>query len=376
MARIAFIDQTGADAGGAQESFALLLRFLPPDIEPHVVLFQEGNYAARLRALGFDVTVFPISQSIAQATREQSGVTSALDGIRAAVRLSSWLRRSKIELVYTHTVKAHFIAAPAALFAGIPCVMHVRDILEGRSRAALRTVAASCSKRRIAISSAVAKAYALPATSVVFNPVELSAYADLPAREQAYRRIGIEYDPDVPLIGIVGRINRWKGHDRFLRIAQSIAARMPARFLIAGSAIFRDADFLEELQTQCDLLGIRDRVVFVPWTDEVRWIYAALDLHCNCSTREPFGRTVIEAAAAGVPTVCFSDSGVSETIVDGITGRVVPAADEAAFTQAAIELLAERGSPAMRPALREFARRFDPSTHAAQIAHILRKAAV
>lgn len=376
MARVAFVDQTGAETGGAQESFALLLRYLPPDIEPHVVLFQEGNYAARLRGQGFNVTVFPISQSIAQATRERTGITGALDGVRAAVRLSSMLRRSKIELVYTHTVKAHFIAAPAALIAGVPCVMHFRDILEGRTRAALRTVAASCSKRRIAISSAVANAYALPATNIVFNPVELDAYARLPAREDAYRRIGIDYDPQVPLIGIVGRINRWKGHDRFLRIARSIAARMPARFVIAGSAIFRDADFVAELHRQCDSLGIRDRVVFVPWTDDVRCVYAALDLHCNCSTREPFGRTVIEAAAAGVPTVCFSDSGVSETIADGVTGRVVPAGDEAAFTQAAIEVLAEGRSRAMRPALREFARRFDPSIHAAHVAHILRKAAV
>jgi glycosyltransferase involved in cell wall biosynthesis len=72
-------------------------------------------------------------------------------------------------------------------------------------------------------------------------------------------------------------------------------------------------------------LGVRERVTFVPWLDDVREIYAATDVNANCSTREPFGRAAVEAAACGVPTVCFDDSGAAETGVDGVTACTIAA---------------------------------------------------
>jgi glycosyltransferase involved in cell wall biosynthesis len=212
--------------------------------------------------------------------------------------------------------------------------MHLRDILEGGARSALRIVCAACSQERIAISKAVADSYALPKTSVVFNPVEIERFTDLPSREEACARLGIPFEPGIQTVGMVGRINRWKGHDRFLRVAAAVSKQRNVRFVIAGSPIFRDEDFLPELRRQAHEHGIADRVHFIPWVDDVQNVYAALDVHCNCSLREPFGRSIIEAAAAGVPTICFSDAGAAEVLTNGVNGCVVANGDEAAFARA------------------------------------------
>lgn len=374
MLRVAFVDQTGADAGGAEESLTLLLRHLPGDFDPLIVLFQDGAFAARLRDLGLRTTIMPVAESISGSTRERPRLSGALAVPAAALRLADVLRHEHIDVVHTNTLKAHVVGACAARLAGVPCVVHFRDILEGRSRAAMRLVAAACSRERIAISQAVARSYALPRTAVVPNPLDLSMATEFPTRREARALLGI---PDgVPIFGIVGRINRWKGHDRFLRAAAQVLRKTPAHFVISGAPLFRDADFVEELHAMVDELGLHPHVTFVPWLSDPRPAYAALDVLCNCSTKEPFGRTSLEAAAAGVPTICFDDGGTAELVVDGKSGLVVPAGDEAALARA---MLTFAGEEARRNAAGEAARallpRYDARRHAESVSEILRRVA-
>ena len=375
MLRVAFVDQTGSESGGAQESFALLLRHLPEWIEPEVILFHEGAFAHRLRAAGLPVGIFTIPSAIDAGKRERVSLRGIASVPASVLELSGRLEELRVNVVYTHTVKAHFLGAPAARLAGIPCVMHFRDILEGVASMALRTVASHCSKERIAISRAVADTYRLTSTHVILNPVDPSASAAQGDRARAAARL--ELPPtQAPTIGIVGRINRWKGQDRFLRIARRVLDRLDARFLIVGSAIFRDHDFATNLLHSARDLGLGDTVRFVPWLHDVNDAYALLDLNCICSQREPFGRTCIEAAAHGVPTVCFADAGAAEIIENGLNGIVVGAGDEERFARAICELLR---SPQRLSVMKQNARKLVdlclPARHASAVAGVLAQAA-
>jgi glycosyltransferase involved in cell wall biosynthesis len=270
-------------------------------------------------------------------------------------------------------MKAHIIAAPAARLAGIPSVMHLRDMVPGAGRVAVRLIAKTCSRQQIAISNALSRWYAMPRTTVVSNPVDLSRYTSVPDRTDARRQLGIPLD-GLPLLGIVGRINRWKGHDRFLRAAAAVNAHVPIRCAIIGEARFRDADFVPELHRLAADLGLAERTTFVPWLADPRAAYAALDVHCNCSEREPFGRSIMEAAAAGVPTVAFDDGGAADIIEDGQDGRLVAAGDIDGFAQALLTLV--RNSLVREQAgrrARDRSARFDAPQHARVVADILRR---
>ena len=214
----------------------------------------------------------------------------------------------------------------------------------------------------------------LPLTEAIYGPVELETYDNLLTREEARASLGL---PDqVPVIAIIGRINRWKGHERFLRIAARVLAEKRATFLIVGSPLLRDAEFLDELKALVETNRLQDSVRFVAWLDDVRTVYASIDLNANCSFREPFGRAVAEAAAAGVATILFDDSGAAETVVSGSTGVVIAAGDEREFADAILRLL-DRGLPFFdAETIRRQARQFDAERISQQMAVVMRAAVV
>lgn len=372
--RVAFIDQVGNIAGGAEETLATFIESARDKLLTHAILFEDGAFAQRLRDLGTIVDVLTVPAAMAVSTRERVRFAGALHVPRIALRTAAILRRRRIDVVYTNSMKAHFVGALAARASGIPCVMHFHDIIGGAGLSALRAVARLGSRERIACSQMVSRTIGLASTNVIYGPIEVERYAHLPDREVA--RVSLGLPPARPIVALVGRINRWKGHDRFLHIAARVSAAVDAHFAIVGAPVFRDADFVPELHALVTSLGLRERVTFVPWLDDVRAIYAACDVNVNCSTREPFGRAVVEAAACGVPTVCFDDSGAAETIIDGVNGFTVSAGDEAAFAAAIVNLLT---SPAAREQTGAAARagtvRFGAAHIAEQMAAVIRRAA-
>jgi glycosyltransferase involved in cell wall biosynthesis len=371
--RVAFVNQTGKKPGGAEESLALLLTNLPSDIEPSVVMFEDGEYAERLRTWGFTTHIVPIPETLRSVTRERPSASGALAIPAVVAELTRLFRRERFDIVQTNTMKAHFAGSLAARLSAIPVVMHMRDMVEGSGRAALRVVASTCAREHVAISSALSDWYGIAHTTVIPNPVDLSRYGSLIDRPGARRQLGIPTD-DVPLIGIVGRINRWKGHDRFLYAAARVNAKRPIRCAIIGEARFRDADFVPELHQLARDLQLADRTTFVPWLDDPRVAYAALDVHCNASVREPFGRSIVEAAAAGVPTVAFDDGGATDIIRHGTDGYLVKAGDSAAFAAAIEALVADRHRrDDAGEAARVGSSRFAAPEHARRVSEIFRR---
>jgi len=287
---------------------------------------------------------------------------------RSVARL---IRDRQIDVVHTNSVKAHVFGSVGARLAGVPCVAHLRDNLWGLGLFGVRSTIAACTKKRIAISGGVARTFNLKHTSIVKNPLDLSLYNQSISRVQARRRLGIP-DDGIPVVGIVGRLNRWKGQDRFLRAIAKVNATSKVHAIVVGSAIFRDADFLPELHALAESLGIRECVTFVDWVDDPRDVYASLDVHVNASTKEPFGRTTIEAAAMGVPTVCFDDSGVSETMLDGVTGIVVEAGNVSAMAAGILAYVRdERRRRESGSAARSWSAQFDARRHAITVCDIL-----
>ena len=366
--RVVFVGQRGSDAGGAERSLQLLLSNLPARVERTVLLFEDGSYAQELRRRGFVVEIVRLRSDVMSVRRENLRPRAVVEALEMLRNLIATFRRLSPDLIYTNTVKAHVLGAVAGRLAGYRVVSHYRDILEGGARILVRTIGLLCARQSIAISMAVQKAIDLPTTIVVPNPLDLSQYEALPSSIDA--RSALNLPQDVPLVALIGRINRWKGHDRFLRIAKMVVRQSDAHFVIVGKPVFRDADFAGELRRLAESLAITDRVHYVPWLDDPRVAYSAIDVNCNTSRGEPFGRTIIEAAACGVPTVAFDEGGAPEAIENGVSGYIVPMNDEAAFARAILDLIRiDRSTTAA--AAKKHALIFDAVLHGERIAAIL-----
>jgi glycosyltransferase involved in cell wall biosynthesis len=205
---------------------------------------------------------------------------------------------------------------------------------------------------------------------VVDNPVDPDRFH--PARwpaSVARAALGITGGP---VLGLIAQITPWKGHTRAVRILARLRERHPeAQLIIAGEAKFvtrstrfDNQAYEHELTRLVAELGLTDAVHFLGERDDVELVLASLDVLLVPSTEEPFGRTVIEAMAMGVPVIGTNAGGPEEIIRPGRDGVALEPEDIEAWAQAAADL-ARRGR---RLESRAHAlERFSPDRHAAAI---------
>lgn len=149
--------------------------------------------------------------------------------------------------------------------------------------------------------------------------------------------------PEAPVVGIVARLQPWKGQDVFLRAAARIAARRTdAHFLVVGGAEmgWEQGDYPRALRDLAQELGIADRVTFTGQVDDPAPWTAACDVVVSASTQEPFGMAICEAQAAGRAVVAVAEGGPLEIIEDGVSGLLRPR-DPIDLAEAVLTLLAD-----------------------------------
>ena len=159
-----------------------------------------------------------------------------------------------------------------------------------------------------------------------------------------------------PLVGIVGRLDRWKGQDVFLRAASLVARRRPdARFAVVGGALIGyEGSYPDDLERLAAELGLADRVHFAGHQDDPYPWLDALDVAVLASEAEPFGLVVVEAMVLGTPVVATAPGGPEEIVEHGRSGLLVPSGAHEELATAILRVLDDRVSPAVwpRPAAR------------------------
>jgi glycosyltransferase involved in cell wall biosynthesis len=125
------------------------------------------------------------------------------------------------------------------------------------------------------------------------------------------------------LVTQIGNFKPQKAPLDFVRMAAQVQTRVPdAMFVMVGEGRLRARS--EELARS---LGIRDRMVFCGWWDDVPGLLAASQVSVMSSRHEGLPRAVVESLAAGVPVVATAVDGTPEVVRDGVSGFLVPVAD-------------------------------------------------
>jgi glycosyltransferase involved in cell wall biosynthesis len=135
-----------------------------------------------------------------------------------------------------------------------------------------------------------------------------------------------------PTLGFVGRL---AADEKGLDVLLHAVARLPeAAAVLVGDG--PDRVRLEQLAAE---LGIAGRVVFTGWSNDVRRLLPTFEVLVQPSRREGFGIALVEAMLAELPVVATRAGGMSEVVVDGVTGITVPPEDPDALAAAARALL-------------------------------------
>jgi glycosyltransferase involved in cell wall biosynthesis len=175
------------------------------------------------------------------------------------------------------------------------------------------------------------------------NPISAVSPPTFAERLTDRQRLGLP--PGAPVVGNAGWLIARKRFDVFLQTAAAVLRQRPdVRFLIAGDGPERD-----QLQAMAISLGIQHAVVWAGWLQEMRPLYAAIDILLFHSDWDALGMTPIEAIVHGVPVVSsVLHGGLAEVLRPGVDAVVLDQHDVPKLSQAVLELLANPSAAAAR----------------------------
>lgn len=151
-------------------------------------------------------------------------------------------------------------------------------------------------------------------------------------RRAARQALGIPGER--PAVGVVGRVEPWKGQDIAVRMLARLKDTTSLLILIGDRRSASWPDFTPEVDGLASGLGVADRVVFTGHRRDAARLVHGLDVLVCASREEGFGLAVLEAAAAGTPVVATRCGGPEDIIEHEVTGLLVPPEDPAALAQA------------------------------------------
>lgn len=153
-------------------------------------------------------------------------------------------------------------------------------------------------------------------------------------------RFDLEFDPadrrnGITRVGCLGTIEERKGYRYLIEAAAKLKAeRFKMHYSIAGDGPLRKA-----LEIEVGRAGLHDEVSFVGFLDDPRNFIAGVDLVAMPSLFEGLGVAALEAMAASKPVVASRVGGLAESVVDGVTGLLVPPGNAAALAAAIAKLV-------------------------------------
>ena len=243
------------------------------------------------------------------------------------------LRPGSIDLVYANSVAAASLAAELATEAGCPAVCHVHELEMSMRRTIsgerFRQVSERF-ERFIAVSGAVERNLVenhglAPERITRIHPgIPLVEASGDPA--QSHVRTALDIPDGTFVVGGCGTVDWRKGPDVFLLVAKAVLSRQPrrpVRFLWVGG----ERGALEMVRYDIDRLGLGASVDFVGERPDPAAYFSLFDAFLLTSREDPFPLVCLEAAALGVPTVCFADAGGMPEFVEDDAGCVVPYLD-------------------------------------------------
>ena len=305
--------------------------------ELELLFLEDGSWPAELRAAGLRVDVIEAGR-MRQAGRM----------VACIVSVARLMRRRNPDLIVNWMGKTQLYCAPAAVLARMPGrVVWWQHEIAGRHW--LDRCATLLPARAVGCSSAAA-ARAQERLRPRRETFVVAPGTKVPPAGGRPREHG-----GPPVVGLVGRLQPWKGQDRLLRAQRLLRERGTEihTLIVGGDAHGLSPDYAASLPGLVAELGLGGAVTLTGQVPDAGSEIERMDILVNASDPEPFGIVLLEGMARGVPVVAVGSGGPAEIVQDGRTGILARSGEPVALADA-IEPLID--SPDLRRELGEAGR--------------------
>lgn len=317
MKNILFIHSSSELYGSDRSLLNIVKNLDKSKFSIHVVLPCQGPLVEEMTKLpDVKVSIFEIAVLRRKNFSPLGMLAYAKDFFKSFFFVKRYIKANKIDVVDTNTAVV-FPGAVAAKFCRKKSVWHIREIIKSRfENKIISLVMRLFSDVIVANSKATGAALRVPQkkVQVVYNAVGDAKFDRL-----------IGKDDDKIIVGMAGRINRWKGQKLFVDAAEIVAKQKTnVSFEIAGD-VYQGEDFIrEDLVSYIKEKKLDQTVLLDGLVQDMPSFYRKLDVFVLPSLQpEPFGLVVIEAMSYGLPVIATNHGGPTEIIENGKEGYLV-----------------------------------------------------
>lgn len=260
------------------------------------------------------------------------------------------IRKEKVDIIHVNEV-LDFYAAVAAKLAGIPCIWHVRANFRANSllNRLVPRIVNYLATRIVVVSNSVqehmfvSQGLNSEKIRVLYNPGP-SPNEFHPSVDGKKIREEFNLVEKQPLIVLVAKLIKEKGHETFICSVPEVVAHFPdAKFMIVGGELSGDRHqiYARKLRELPGELGVEKSVMFTGFRSDVAQIMAAADIVVHCSTfPDPFPGVVLQGMASGKAVISTNLGGTKEQIEDNVSGILIKSEDPRLLAQTIKKLLA------------------------------------
>ncbi len=316
--------------GGAERMMVNLAAGLGPGYRSEAALIRDSWLGTALRQRGIPVTMLRY--------RPKDSFTTLRD-------LVGLIRKKPVAILHTHEFFMNTIGLAASWLTGIPLVatVHGKNYYSERFRRRLAyRLVGKFADQMVAVSDDlrvfIAERVGVPPHRIRVVPNGVPVDGEPSHERLVALRESLGLEQHTRVVGTVGSLYPIKGHNYLIEAAVHVVRRCPdVNFMFVGRGRLR-----EELEAQARSLSVSPNVRFLGHRDDVRDLLALCDAFVLPSVSEGMPLALLEAMAAGLPTVATGVGGVTEVINDGATGLLVPPRDSHALAKAIATLLEDQ----------------------------------
>ena len=284
------------------------------NVDWSVVFLQDGPMVQQFKAWGIDTHII------------DAGRVRWLHRCAATIyRLSRLIRSLHVDVVLSWAGKAHLYGGLAAATTETPAMWFQHGIPDRSVQNRLATMVPAMRVLACSQFAASRQADIWPArqTRVVYPAVDLTRNDPKMLSAPSLQRKALGLPATGAIVGMVGRLQRWKGFHYFVDAMATILARHPdTTFVIVGGVHQLEASYGDELRARIALSGLAEKVVVAGFQSNVPEWMQAMDVVVHASENEPFGMVIIEAMALGKVVVAADQGGALEIITEGADGHL------------------------------------------------------
>jgi glycosyltransferase involved in cell wall biosynthesis len=263
-------------------------------------------------------------------------------------RLIKLIRAERFESVHTYTTKAGFIGRLAARLCGVPLILHtIYDLPHNSTRNPLLRFLYILMERRAArwahhlvtishanLEEIIRQKIAPPEkVTVIHLGIAIDDY-DFEV-DRAAKKASLGIPQSARVIGVVARLEAAKGHTYLIKAITRILKEFPeCYFVFVGRGHLR-----EKLEKEAEALNVRSKIIFTGFREDMLEIMSTFDIFALPSLWEGLGVVLLEAMALRKPIVASRVGGITDVVIDGETGILVPPGEPESLAEGLIDIL-------------------------------------